>query len=117
VAAHHGHGQTVAALLERGAGPDRPSDRGQPPLAGAVFKGEQKVIDALLDGGADPAAGTPSAVDTARMFGQDALVARFESRGPARPAPAGTPGQEFNRAVEPVAERAFDHCAFQRAIG
>jgi hypothetical protein len=80
LAAYHGHAQTVAALLERGADPDRPNDRGQTPLAGAVFKGEPDVIDALLGGGADPAAGTPSAVDTARMFGQDALVARFEGR-------------------------------------
>jgi uncharacterized protein len=80
LAAYHGHAQTVAALLERGADPDRPNDRGQTPLAGAVFKGEQEVIDVLLDGAADPATGTPSAIDTARMFGQDDLVARFESR-------------------------------------
>ena|SRR5487761_1076819 len=80
LAAYHGHAATVAALLARGADPDRPNDRGQTPLAGAVFKGEREVIDALLDGGADPTTGTPSAVDTARMFGQDELVARFESR-------------------------------------
>jgi hypothetical protein len=80
LAAYHGHAATVAALLARGADPDRPNDRGQTPLAGAVFKGEREVIDALLDGGADPATGTPSAVDTARMFGQDELVALFESR-------------------------------------
>jgi ankyrin repeat protein len=80
LAAYHGHAPAVAALLERGADPDRANDRGQTPLAGAIFKGEQEVIDALLNGGADPAAGTPSAVDTARMFGQDALVARFEGR-------------------------------------
>ncbi len=80
LAAYHGHPQTVAALLERGAGPDRPNDRGQTPLAGAVFKGERAVIEALLHGGADPTAGTPSAVETARMFGNDDLVALFESR-------------------------------------
>ena len=80
LAAYHGHPQTVAALLERGAGPDRPNDRGQTPLAGAVFKGERTVIEALLHGGADPTAGTPSAVETARMFGNDDLVALFESR-------------------------------------
>ncbi len=80
LAAYHGHAQTVAALLERGADPNRSNDRGQTPLAGAVFKGEREVIEALLDGGADPAGGTPSAVDTARMFGQDDLVALFESR-------------------------------------
>jgi ankyrin repeat protein len=80
LAAYHGHAETVAALLERGADPNRPNDRGQTPLAGAVFKGEREVIEALLEGGADPAGGTPSALDTARMFGQDDLVALFESR-------------------------------------
>jgi ankyrin repeat protein len=80
LAAYHGHAPTVAALLERGADPDRANDRGQTPLAGAIFKGEDEVIEALLIAGADPTAGTPSAVDTARMFGQEALVARFEGR-------------------------------------
>ena len=80
LAAYHGHPQTVAALLKRGADPDRPNDRGQTPLAGAVFKGERAVIQALLVGGADPTAGIPSAVETARMFGLDDLVALFEGR-------------------------------------
>jgi ankyrin repeat protein len=80
LAAYHGHPETVAALLERGADPNRPNDRGQTPLAGAVFKGEREVIEALLHGDADPTAGSPSAVDTARMFGNDDLVALFESR-------------------------------------
>jgi ankyrin repeat protein len=77
LAAYHGHAQTVAVLLERGADPGRANDRGQTPLAGAVFKGERAVIETLLGGGADPAAGTPSAVDTARMFGLDDLVELF----------------------------------------
>ena len=80
LAAYHGHPQTVAALLERRADPDRPNNRGQTPLAGAVFKAEREVIEALLRGGADPTAGTPSAVETARMFGNADLVTRFESR-------------------------------------
>jgi uncharacterized protein len=80
LAAYHGHPQTVAALLERGADPERPNDRGQTPLAGAVFKGERAVIEALLVSGADPTAGIPSAVETARMFGLDDLVALFEGR-------------------------------------
>jgi len=80
LAAYHGHPQTVAALLERGADPDRPNDRGQSPLAGSVFKGERAVIQALLVFGADPTAGIPSAVETARMFGLDDLVALFDGR-------------------------------------
>ena len=38
----------------RGAEPDRANDRGQTPLAGAVFKGEDAVIRALLAGGSRP---------------------------------------------------------------
>jgi ankyrin repeat protein len=77
LAAYHGHADAVRALLERGAEADRINDRGQTPLAGAVFKGEEAVIRVLLDGGADPAAGTPSAVDTARMFGKTELLELF----------------------------------------
>ncbi|CAM5570125.1 ankyrin repeat domain-containing protein [Streptomyces griseus] len=77
LAAYHGHAATVVA---RDADPDRANDRGQTPLAGAVFKGEDAVIDALLAGGADPAAGTPSALDTARMFGKADLLERFGAR-------------------------------------
>ncbi|MFJ7628913.1 ankyrin repeat domain-containing protein [Streptomyces sp. NPDC097595] len=80
LAAYHGHAPAVAALASRGADPGRANDRGQTPLAGAVFKGEEAVIRALLDAGADPAAGTPSAVDTARMFGKDDLLELFGAR-------------------------------------
>jgi hypothetical protein len=77
LAAYHGHAEAVRALLERGAEADRINDRGQTPLAGAVFKGEDAVIRALLDAGADPSGGTPSAVDTARMFGRTELLELF----------------------------------------
>ncbi|MBT2504888.1 ankyrin repeat domain-containing protein [Streptomyces sp. ISL-98] len=77
LAAYHGHAAAVDALLARGADPDRANDRGQTPLAGAVFKGEDAVIRALLSGGADPAAGTPSALDTARMFDKKDLLELF----------------------------------------
>ncbi|OKI98709.1 ankyrin [Streptomyces sp. CB01249] len=80
LAAYHGHAAAVTALAARGADPGRANDRGQTPLAGAVFKGEEAVIRALLDAGADPAAGTPSAVDTARMFGKDDLLELFGAR-------------------------------------
>ncbi|MET8438291.1 ankyrin repeat domain-containing protein [Streptomyces sp900116325] len=80
LAAYHGHAEAVTALVGRGADPDRANDRGQTPLAGAVFKGEDAVIEALLAAGADPAAGTPSALDTARMFGKADLLELFASR-------------------------------------
>lgn len=70
LAAYHGHAETVAMLARRGAEVNRLNDRGQTPLAGAVFKGEHQVVDVLLGAGADPDAGTPSARETARMFGQ-----------------------------------------------
>jgi uncharacterized protein len=77
LAAYHGHEAVVRVLLERGADPGRPNDRGQTPLAGAVFKSEPAVVRALLDAGADPHAGQPSAVDTARMFGNEEFLAWF----------------------------------------
>ncbi|MEU3558083.1 ankyrin repeat domain-containing protein [Streptomyces fragilis] len=77
LAAYHGHARTVRALLDRGAQADRVNDRGQTPLAGAVFKGDTEVVRALLAGGANPAAGTPSAVDTARMFGRAEVLELF----------------------------------------
>ncbi|MFJ8992864.1 ankyrin repeat domain-containing protein [Streptomyces sp. NPDC102279] len=77
LAAYHGHAEAVRALLERGAEADRVNDRGQTPLAGAVFKSEEAVIRVLLAAGADPAAGTPSAVDTARMFAKADLLELF----------------------------------------
>ena len=69
LAAYHGHAATVRELLARGADPDALNDRGQSPLAGAVFKQETDVIAALLEAGADVDVGTPSARATAQMFG------------------------------------------------
>jgi ankyrin repeat protein len=77
LAAYHGHAASVAALLARGADPDQMNDRGQTPLAGAVFKGEDEVVRVLVEHGADPRGGTPSAVDTARMFGKEELLKLF----------------------------------------
>jgi len=73
LAAYHGHAATVAALTARGANADRVNDRGQSPLGGAVFKGEDDVVRVLLDAGADPDAGTPTARETAAMFGRPDL--------------------------------------------
>ncbi|GGL48026.1 hypothetical protein GCM10010095_36180 [Streptomyces anthocyanicus] len=80
LAAYHGHAAAVRALLTRGADADRVNDRGQTPLAGAAFKGEIDVTKALVEAGADPAAGTPSAVDTARMFARTDLLELFGAR-------------------------------------
>ncbi|MEV5982991.1 ankyrin repeat domain-containing protein [Streptomyces sp. NPDC052114] len=77
LAAYHGHAEAVKALVARGADTNSANDRGQTPLAGAVFKGEDAVVRALLEGGADPAAGMPSAIDTARMFGKVELLQLF----------------------------------------
>ncbi|MEU2199695.1 ankyrin repeat domain-containing protein [Isoptericola sp. NPDC019482] len=70
LAAYHGHADLVRGLAERGADVDRVNARGQSPLAGAVFKGSDDVVAALVAAGADPDAGTPSARDTAQMFGR-----------------------------------------------
>lgn len=84
LAAYHGHAETVAALLERGADPDRANDRGQTPLAGAIFKAEPEVARLLLAVGADPDLGSPTARETARMFGKEELLAEPDGGGRAR---------------------------------
>ncbi|PPJ29486.1 hypothetical protein C5E45_11820 [Nocardia nova] len=80
LAAYHGQQAAVSALLERGADPDRANDRGQTPAAGAVFKGEDDILKALLAAGADPDAGTPSARESATVFGRTELLELFDRR-------------------------------------
>jgi len=50
LAAYHGHADLVKLLLSHGADPNSLNDRGQSPLAGAVFKGEQAVVEVSLTG-------------------------------------------------------------------
>jgi ankyrin repeat protein len=45
LAAYHGHALLVRLLIQHGADPNSLNDRGQSPLAGAVFKGEADVIE------------------------------------------------------------------------
>ena len=75
LAAYHGHAGTVRLILEHGGDPNMPNDRGQTPLAGAVFKGSTDVARELLAAGADPDAGTPSARAAAEMFARTDILA------------------------------------------
>lgn len=50
LASYHGHLDIVRLLLGHGADPNTLNDRGQSPLAGAVFKNEEEIIKALLEG-------------------------------------------------------------------
>lgn len=45
LAAYHGHAELVRLLIQHGGDPNRVNDRGQSPLAGAVFKKEDAVIE------------------------------------------------------------------------
>lgn len=74
LAAYHGHADTVAALVARGAVVNRLNDRQQSPLAGAIFKDEEEVVRVLVDAGADLDAGAPSARLTAEMFDRGHLL-------------------------------------------
>src|SRR5882762_9053110 len=74
LAAYYGHESTVAALIARGADVNRHNNRGQTPLAGAVFKNEITIMQLLVGADADPLAGSPSALETARFFGKEQLA-------------------------------------------
>ncbi|WP_119697931.1 ankyrin repeat domain-containing protein [Microbacterium halotolerans] len=70
LAAYNGRTELVAGLIERDADVNALNDRGQAPVAGAVFKGYDDIVGLLIEAGADLDAGTPSARDTASMFGR-----------------------------------------------
>ncbi|MDO5099473.1 MAG: ankyrin repeat domain-containing protein [Corynebacterium sp.] len=79
LAAYNGHADIVTALAKVGADVDRLNDRGQSPLAGAIFKKETAVVEALIDAGANPLAGHPDAIACADMFGQTELAERLRA--------------------------------------
>lgn len=78
LAAYHEQPETVAMLLARGADVEDANDRGQRPLTCATFKQDEASMRHLLAAGADPDAGTPSARQTAQMFGGEHLVPLFD---------------------------------------
>jgi ankyrin repeat protein len=75
LAAYHDHPETVRALLDRGADTARVNDRGQTALAAAVFRRSEPSVRALLAAGADPALGPKSALEIARFFELDEMLA------------------------------------------
>ncbi|KZL85387.1 ankyrin-like protein [Colletotrichum incanum] len=105
LAAYYGHADLVKLLIQHGADPNRLNDKRQSPLAGAVFKGLDSVIEAsqarcnhlsraspsqawrLLGcgaGGADPEYGTPSAIQCLAMFKQEGKWADKFAAAPGR---------------------------------
>ena len=77
LAAYNGHAELETKLAAAGGDVNLLNDRNQSPLAGAIFKKEDAVIEALLAAGADPQAGQPNALDSARMFGREDLIERL----------------------------------------
>ena len=68
LAAYAGHADLTRSLAERGGDPNRINDKGQSIVAGAVFKGHSEIVRILMAAGADPRQGTPTAIQTARVF-------------------------------------------------
>ncbi|KAI6042892.1 ankyrin [Pisolithus marmoratus] len=74
LASYSNHPTLVSDLLARRADPNRLNDRGQSPIAGAVFKGYEEVVRVLSQGGANPRLGQPSAAEAAVMFDRKEML-------------------------------------------
>lgn len=77
LAAYNGNEPGVRVLLERGADVNQCNDRNLSPVAGVIFKKEHEIARLLIKAGADLDAGSPSARETAMMFGIN--LADFEA--------------------------------------
>jgi ankyrin repeat protein len=86
LATYHDHPETMLGLLERGADPDRVNERGQTPLTAAVFRHSADGVELLLKAGANPALGSPNALETARFFGYPEMLELLEGSGGRPPA-------------------------------
>lgn len=113
LAAYHGHTSLVRDMLSLPTPPDtnQLNGRGQSILAGVVFKGHSDIVPLLLDAGADPLAGQPSAEDSAKMFNKwDEYKEAFEGakgRGEgATEAPPAVEDREEVRRVPGAGEQA-----------
>ncbi len=85
LAAYYAHPHTVTALVKAGATLDRANERGQTALAAAAFRADLTSLAALLGAGADPYAGDPNAVETARFFNQPEVLALLIREEPPAP--------------------------------
>ena len=77
LASYYGNLETVDMLLVNDADTNVLNERGQSPIAGAVFKGYDDIVEALFEKGADLYAGHPNAVDSAKMFRKEEYLRLF----------------------------------------
>jgi len=77
LAAYHGHAMSISMLVELGADPNVLNDRGQSPLADAVFKGGHEVAKVLFERAADISLRTPNFVDCSHMFVKEDYLKLF----------------------------------------
>ena len=74
LAAYAGHAELTKGLLQRKADPNRLNDIGQSIVAGAVFKAHDEVVRILIEAGADPRIGKPTALEAAHIFNRKELM-------------------------------------------